>query len=312
MKPEVFVVGSVSRDVTVTVERFPRPGETVVGRSVAYGLGGKGANQAVAAALTGVPTSFLGCVGCDVTGEELVRTLREHGVGSDRVVEVAGDSGTAHITVDSRGENSISIVPAANRAVSPEMVREAADRSFDDAAVVVAQGEIPVETLEELARAVAPLEARLVLNLAPAAEVSAECLAAVDVLMVNESEAEAVMSRLTPGQGGSAAERLTGLAPGVVVTLGDKGSEVATRGAPGATRIRAFPAAHVVDTTGAGDAYAGVFAAALSRAPEGNPSEPLPLETLEACARIASREAARVVERAGASSSYAEFSLEEQ
>jgi ribokinase len=376
--PEVLVVGSVSRDVTVTVDRFPAPGETVVGHSVSYGLGGKGANQAVASALTGVPTSFLGCVGTDEAGRGLLSTLRERGVITEHTTTVSGDSGSAHITVDADGENSISIVPAANRSVTPDVVASARDRDFDGASVVVAQGEIPVGTLEELGRAVAASGVRFVLNLAPAVEVSAECLAAADVLMVNQSEAEAIMRRhglssvegrasfaegaagsgapvaagasepagasvaeavsesagdsepvgAAQSAGASVAERLTEIVRCAVVTLGDSGSVVAVRAdeTPGPAIIRRIDAARVepvVDTTGAGDAYAGVFSAALARRLRGSDGggidgggfrsgDPLPAEIVASCAAIASREAAKVVGAAGASSSYSSFSVEEQ
>ena len=376
--PEVLVVGSVSRDVTVTVDRFPAPGETVVGHSVSYGLGGKGANQAVASALTGVPTSFLGCVGTDEAGRGLLSTLRERGVITEHTTTVSGDSGSAHITVDADGENSISIVPAANRSVTPDVVASALDRDFDGASVVVAQGEIPVGTLEELGRAVAASGVRFVLNLAPAIEVSAECLAAADVLMVNQSEAEAIMRRhglssvegrasfaegaagsgapvaagasepagasvaeavsesagdsepvgAAQSAGASVAERLTEIVRCAVVTLGDSGSVVAVRAdeTPGPAIIRRIDAARVepvVDTTGAGDAYAGVFSAALARRLRGSDADgsdgggfrsgdPLPAEIVASCAAIASREAAKVVGAAGASSSYSSFSVEEQ
>lgn len=378
MTPEVLVVGSVSRDVTVTVDRFPAPGETVVGHSVSYGLGGKGANQAVASALTGVPTSFLGCVGTDEAGRGLLSTLRERGVITEHTTTVSGDSGSAHITVDADGENSISIVPAANRSVTPDVVASARDRDFDGASVVVAQGEIPVGTLEELGRAVAASGVRFVLNLAPAVEVSAECLAAADVLMVNQSEAEAIMRRhglssvegrasfaegaagsgapvaagasepagasvaeavsesagdsepvgAAQSAGASVAERLTEIVRCAVVTLGDSGSVVAVRAdeTPGPAIIRRIDAARVepvVDTTGAGDAYAGVFSAALARRLRGSDGggidgggfrsgDPLPAEIVASCAAIASREAAKVVGAAGASSSYSSFSVEEQ
>ena len=391
--PEVLVVGSVSRDVTVTVDRFPAPGETVVGHSVSYGLGGKGANQAVASALTGVPTSFLGCVGTDEAGHGLLSTLRERGVITEHTTTVSGDSGSAHITVDAEGENLISIVPAANRSVTPDVVASARDRDFDGASVVVAQGEIPVGTLEELGRAVAASGVRFVLNLAPAIEVSAECLAAADVLMVNQSEAEAIMRRhglssvegrasfaegaagsgapvaagasepagasvaeavsesagdsepvgAAQSAGASVAERLTEIVRCAVVTLGDSGSVVAVRAdeTPGPAIIRRIDAARVepvVDTTGAGDAYAGVFSAALARRLHGidadgsdggdidgggidsdgsdgggfRSGDPLPAEIVASCAAIASREAAKVVGAAGASSSYSSFSVEEQ
>ncbi len=306
------MVGSVSRDVTVTADHFPAPGETVVGDSVTYGLGGKGANQAVAAALTGAPTAFLGCVGSDETGPRLVEALRDRGVLTEPMAVVDGDTGTAHITVDSHGENTITIVPAANRGVSPERVSRASRDGFGGAAVVVAQGEIPVETIEELARGVAASPARFVLNLAPAAEVSGECLSLADVLVVNESEARAVIQRHGLPDRGSPAATLTGIVPAAVVTLGGEGSEIATRADARPTRIDATRAEKVVDTTGAGDAYVGVFAACLASFARGLDSRhDLTLDALTRCARIASREAARVVAAPGASSSYRHFSLEE-
>lgn len=306
------MVGSVSRDVTVTADRFPAPGETVIGDSVTYGLGGKGANQAVASALTGTPTAFFGCVGSDETGSRLVETLRERGVLTEGMAVVDGDSGTAHITVDSRGENTITIVPAANRSVSPDRVRRAGRENFAGAAVVVTQGEIPVETIEELARDVAASTARFVLNLAPAAEVSGECLSLADVLVVNESEARAVIRRHDLPDRGSPASTLTGVVPAAVVTLGGDGSEIATRAEPSATRLPATRAQKVVDTTGAGDAFVGVFAARLATfARDLDPQQDLTMDALTRCARVASREAARVVAAPGASSSYDTFSLEE-
>jgi ribokinase len=325
----VCVVGSVSRDVTVAVRRFPAPGETVVGSSVSYGLGGKGANQAVAAALTGTPTTFLGCVGDDSAGSSLQASLAEHGVGISRLARIPGmDSGSAHITVDAAGENSISIVPAANLSLGREMVAAAAAAGFDGARVVVAQGEIPVETIEATVRAAGRCRrARMVLNLAPAAEVSGRTLGAVDVLVVNESEAAAVLARHggaaeaggpeAAGGDGSAAARaraLTALAPAVVVTLGARGSLAAVREVEEVLEIPATPVAQVLDTTGAGDAFVGVLCAALARRldeAEDPGDEPLGREILGACARIAGREAARVVGKRGASSSYTSFNLEE-
>jgi ribokinase len=318
----VCVVGSVSRDVTVAVRRFPAPGETVVGSSVSYGLGGKGANQAVAAALTGTPTTFLGCVGDDSAGSSLQASLAEHGVGISRLARIPGmDSGSAHITVDAAGENSISIVPAANLSLGREMVAAAAAAGFDGARVVVAQGEIPVETIEATVRAAGRCRrARMVLNLAPAAEVSGRTLGAVDVLVVNESEAAAVLARHGGAEAagdGSAAARaraLTAVAPAVVVTLGARGSLAAVREVEEVLEIPATPVAQVLDTTGAGDAFVGVLCAALARRldeAEDPGDEPLGREILGACARIAGREAARVVGKRGASSSYTSFNLEE-
>lgn len=315
--PEVLVLGSVNRDITVVVEDFPQPGETVMGSSVAYGLGGKGANQAVAAALTGVPTGFLGALGQDQTGDSLAQELAERGVRTEALHRVPGAaSGTAHITVDSRGENSIAVVAGANAAVDAAFVHRATAAGLPGARVVVTQGEVPVEGIEAVAQALQGCRARWVLNLAPAVEVSAAALGAADVLVVNETEAAALVHRhglAVEGPGHAArAAALTGLAPAVIMTVGAEGSLVAVRGAD-PVAVEAVRAETVVDTTGAGDAYVGVFCAALARAlgeQEVPAEQPLEAALLQRCARVASREAAQAVTRPGASSSYTSFSVE--
>jgi ribokinase len=272
----VLVVGSVNRDVTVSTERFPAPGETVLGGSVLTGLGGKGANQAVAAARAGAATRFLATVGEDGEGRELVESLAAAGVDTTLVERAAGlATGTALVTVDATGENQIVVVPGANAATGADRVR-AASPAVRAADVVVAQGEIPVASIEEVAAASPRL---FVLNLAPFVQVSREVLGRVDVLVVNATEAGQVLGTAAPsslGEARTAVLALAGLVRNAVVTLGGDGAVLAgdavgaaaaaDPGTPG-TAARHVPVPRsvpVVDATGAGDAFVGVLAARLA------------------------------------------------
>ena len=251
--PSVLVIGSVNHDITVRVRRFPRPGETLLGSDVRYGLGGKGANQAVAAASTGVSTALLATVGNDSAGRQLLAWLVARGVDVDRVAMAALPSGTAHILVDESGENQIVVVPGANAITAGEA---------GDASVVVLQGEIPAEAIERAIRTAG--DALVVLNLAPFLQLSADVLARVDVLVVNESEAAALLGRPTPKSLEEAVEALAELvkvSPAAVITLGARGAVWSEAGS--AARVPA-EAVEVVDTTGAGDAFVGVLAATLA------------------------------------------------
>lgn len=250
---DVLVLGSVNHDITVRVRRFPRPGETLLGSGVSYGLGGKGANQAVASASTGVRTALLATVGDDSAGRQLVVWLAERGVDVGRVAVAALPSGTAHIVVDDAGENQIVVVQGANVATTGEAA---------DAAVLVLQGEIPVEAIGRAIRTAG--DALVVLNLAPFIRLSADLLTRVDVLVVNESEAAELLGRTAPESVDEALVALAELAEvsrAAVVTLGARGavwSDGQQHGHVAAT------ATEVVDTTGAGDAFVGVLAAALA------------------------------------------------
>ncbi len=253
----VLVIGSVNQDFTVRVDRFPGPGETVVGLDVAYALGGKGANQAVACARTGTSTALLATVGDDAAGRELTSELARLGVDIALVTACGLPTGTAHILVDARGENQIVVVPGANTATSPVRVADVAD-AVAGSAVVVLQAEVPVATIE---RAVATAGGIVVLNLAPVLELSPETLARVDILVVNEVEAGLLLGHgVTAGNAMAAAERLTDRCRAVVVTLGPGGAVWAGKGGGRA----GAPVVEAVDTTGAGDAFVGVLAAAIS------------------------------------------------
>jgi ribokinase len=261
----VVVIGSINMDVVVTVARMPRPGETIAGGSVHQVPGGKGANQAVAARRLGAPTALVGAVGADGFGAALLGFLGAEWIDTSLVRTEHGPSGTALITVADGGENSVIVVAGANGAVGPDRLAEAAIRPND---VVLLQDEIPAETNEAAARAAKAVGAVTILNLAPFRAPSPRLLAAVDVLVVNETE----FTELVPGPRAGAAEiseRLsgeliasTGQPVGdLVVTLGAGGALARIGGAVLAAPGRRVP---VVDTTGAGDCFCGALGASIA------------------------------------------------
>jgi ribokinase len=260
--PSVLVIGSVNEDITVRVPRFPAPGETLLGLTVTYGLGGKGANQAVAAAHAGVSTSLLATVGDDAVGRQLVGWLAERGVDTTLVCTADGfASGTAHITVDTSGENQIVVVPGANHAplqVDADVVAAAS--------IVVLQGEVPASTIERAVLAARTSGTRVLLNLAPMLALTPETLAAVDCLVVNETEAGLLLGQRLTGaldNALAAVEALTAISTTAVVTLGAQGAVWC--GSSGEAGHLPAPPVTAVDTTGAGDAFVGVMAAAVAR-----------------------------------------------
>lgn len=296
----VLVVGSVNQDVTVFAPRLPGPGETLLGDRVVYGLGGKGANQAVAVAHCGVPVRLLASVGDDASGAELRALLGGHGVDAALLRTVPGTaSGSAHITVDAAGENCIVVVPGANSATSPERVREVA-AELAASRVVVLQSEIPAETVLAVLDVVWEAPVLLVVNLAPVIPLPEAALARVDVLVVNETEAGQLLGSPAPrtvGEARTAATRLTRTFAAAVVTLGAAGAVVAERRSD-AVHIPAPVPRRVVDTTGAGDALVGVLAAGLAGG-----------AGLIAATQAAVAAATATVETVGAAPSYPAFAL---
>jgi len=258
----VVVVGSLNMDLVVRVARHPRPGETVLGHGHASHPGGKGANQAVAAARLGAHVSLAGRVGDDDHGRALVAALRRDGVDVSRVLRGERPTGVAFIQVDDRGQNSIVVSPGANGEVS---VDDVAALDLASAAVVMLQLEVPLVAVLAAARAARRAGAAVLLNLAPAQALPPERLADVTHLLVNEHEAALLLGEdagaVTADPVG-AARRLTALAPVAVVTLGAAGAAWAERG--GSEGRRPAFEAEVVDTTAAGDAFAGALAARLA------------------------------------------------
>jgi len=261
----VFVLGSVNQDFVLKVERRPNPGETVTNAELSTGSGGKGANQAAAAALLGASVTFLGRVGDDEFGEPLVRALGEKGIDASLVKRVSDKStGAAFITVTPDGENAITVAPGANRSLTPEEV-DAASGAIGGARVLVAQMEIPVETVLRAVQIAARRGARALVNLAPVLEVPRGLLEKLDPLVVNEHEAAFLLGGEVEGVDGalSTAPELLALGPrSAVVTLGEAGAVFASGGSG---RHLPAPKVDVMDTTGAGDAFVGALAARLAR-----------------------------------------------
>jgi ribokinase len=253
--PQIVIVGSANMDLVGLAERLPLPGETVLGDDFLMGPGGKGANQAIAAARAGGETTFLGAIGSDAFGVTLKARLTSAGVGTDHVRVTYGSSGVAVIMVDRAGENSILVSPGANNSFVDLTEAERAVVAAAD--VLVCQQEIPASTITVAARAAQAAGTRVILNAAPARELAPELLAAVDLLVVNELEAQAIT-----GPGGPDMAALLEVVPRVVLTLSGEGSWYADRDGR-SDRIPAY-SVEVADTTAAGDAFTGALAVAWS------------------------------------------------
>ncbi|GAA4701854.1 ribokinase [Promicromonospora umidemergens] len=266
----VVVVGSANVDLVVDVPRHPAGGETILGGDLRRSPGGKGANQAVGAARAGgAGTTFVGALGQDESAELLLASLVGAGVRTDIVERVGSPTGTALITVSPDGENAIVVAPGANSHVH---IGGAQKDRIIAADVVLAQLEIPLDAVVAAARARRD-GALFVLNAAPSRELPDELWQQLDVLVVNEHEAADLVAGLPSAADDSGtadaatpealAAALLRRVRAVVVTLGGQGSLVARRGVPTMHVLAAQVTA--VDTTGAGDTYCGVLAAALAR-----------------------------------------------
>ncbi len=262
--PRVAVVGSVNIDLVVNVDEHVRPGETILATGYAETIGGKGFNQAVAAARD-AESHLVGAVGNDPFGDRALEQASGRGVVVTAMSRTDTPTGRAFIDVNRRGENSIVVAPLANHTLTPERVTETLDRIRP--AAVLTQLEIPIESVLAAARWCAANDGRFLLNPSPVAEVPVECLRAADPLIVNEVEAADMLAQLDPGHrvatsdSAAVAKALAGFVPSVVVTLGERGSVFASPS--GAGHVPVAPVA-VVDTTGAGDEFAGTLMAALA------------------------------------------------
>ncbi len=290
MKPGVGVLGSIHMDYVVTLDRMPRLGETVIGRGFKMTPGGKGANQAVAAARLGADVYMIGMVGNDVIGDELIKNFERNRVNVDYVKRAETHSGVALIFVDSEGNNVIAVAPGADYHLSKEDVDEALEDLRDRIGVLLLQLEIPVEVVEYAIRRFSEEGIRIILNPAPYHELSREALSRVSVATPNEIELELMSGvRIASDEDLMRAGRkaIEDLGIGnLVVTLGERGAMII---AP--DRHELIPAFKVkpVDTTGAGDAFNGALAVALVRG-----------EALESAARYANAVAALSTLKLGA------------
>jgi ribokinase len=288
-KPRIVVVGSVNTDMIVRMARLPRPGETVIGGTVGLAAGGKGANQAVAAARAGAEVALVARIGDDDFGRRSLAGFARDGLDTRFVaVDRKAASGVAFIVVDRRGQNSIAVASGANARLSPSDVR-AARTAIAAADLLLLQLEIPLPSVRAATEIAAAANVRVILNPAPARKFDHALLRRISVLTPNEQEAEelAGIAVRTDGSVVRAARILLEKGPAaVVITLGSRGAHYddGTEGGfvPG-FRVKA------ADTTAAGDVFSGALAAALA---EGRP--------LGEAARFANAAAAVSVTRPGA------------
>lgn len=252
----VLVVGSINMDLVSYSERIPTVGETVLGQRFLTIPGGKGANQAVAAARLGAQVTMLGAAGTDSHGEQLLTHLQQTGIDISQIKKVATSTGVALINVDSKGNNQIVVVPGANFAITPADL-EAREQVFAEANVVVLQLEIPLDTIGKAIELAAKYHKPIILNPAPAQPLPEEWLAKVDYLIPNEHEALLL--------GGSPEDNYLALRAKVkqnlLVTKGEQGVFYAVGEAT--ADIPAFKV-KAVDTTAAGDAFIGGLSVALA------------------------------------------------
>lgn len=286
---DVLVVGSINQDFLLKVEHRPQPGETVTGAELSQHNGGKGANQAAAAALLGASVAMLGRVGDDDLGGPLVEALGEKGIDTSLIETVDGEStGAAFITLTPDGENAITVAPGANRRVRPEDV-DAVSEAIGRAKVLVAQMEVSPETVGRAVEVADRVGTRALVNLAPPMELPAETLEKLDPIVVNEHEAAFLLGDKVEGVDGaiSAAPELLKLGPrSVVLTLGGDGVVYAQADV---VEHVSSPEVEVVDTTGAGDAFVGALAVKLAED-----------ESLKEAVSFAARAGAAAVTREGA------------
>jgi len=294
MGKQIVVVGSINLDLVAATERIPIAGETVAGLTFRTFPGGKGANQAVAAARLGGSVSMLGKLGADAFGEQLRDSLGESNVDTDAVEVVPGSSGLALIVTDAAGQNAITVVAGANAQLSPADLDDHIDL-IRVAGILLTQLEIPLETVEYLAGIAAEERVPLMLDPAPARRLPSSLLRQIDWLTPNETEA-CILTGLPPGElnresmENAANILLDSGCRNVILKLGERGCYVAL--SDGTRQLLPAHTVRAVDTTAAGDAFNGAFAVGLMRGKE-------PLE----CASWASAVAAISVARHGAQTS---------
>jgi ribokinase len=259
-EPRIVVVGSANTDMVVKTERIPGPGETVIGGEFVMAAGGKGANQAVAAARLGARVTFVACLGQDVFGDQALAGYRKEGIDTSWIVrDPEAASGVALIFVDARGENSIAVASGANARLAVADV-ERAEQAIQNAAVLLVQLEVPLDVVRRAIEIAHQAGVQVILNPAPACEIDPSLLALVSIATPNEHEIRVVVGQ--PDREKAIQQLLVAGTETVLVTLGARGVLWVDR--EGTRMVSAFPV-EAVDTTAAGDAFNGGLAYALGR-----------------------------------------------
>lgn len=265
MRPRIVVLGSLNMDLVIRSPRIPAPGETIIGDEFLTIPGGKGANQAVAAARLGAQVSMIGRLGKDAFAEQLLENLADSNVNADHILkDEESATGVALIVVDEAGENSIVVASGANMRLTADMVQEAGE-AIASADVLVTQLEVPLPAVLRAAQIASQNGVRVVLNPAPARELPPELFDLVDVLVPNETEIAILSGRVAATLSEleqTAAELLSRGVGSVVITLGKRGALLASQDQK-AEHFEAFPI-DPVDTTAAGDAFVAGLAVHLA------------------------------------------------
>jgi ribokinase len=288
----ILIVGSSNTDMVIKTQNFPAPGETILGGRFLMNAGGKGANQAVAAARLGGLVTFVGKIGDDIFGKQAVQHLEDEGINVDFVaVDPENPSGVALITVDRKGENSIVVAPGSNGTLSAADF-DKAQAMLGESEFVLMQLEIPIPTVEHIAQLAALQQKKVVLNPAPAAKLSDDLLKDLYIITPNETEAELLTGiKVTDEQ--SALKAATFLHDKgiemVIITMGSAGAFLLSNGQH---EMISAPTVEAIDTTAAGDTFNGALVVALS---EG--------KTIQQSIAFANKAAAISVTRIGAQSS---------
>lgn len=262
-KKAVVVVGSLNMDLVASALRLPQKGETIFGESFATFPGGKGANQAVAAGKLDACVSMVGCIGCDSFADNLLASLRSNQVHADFVRQVDGSTGTALITVDKEGSNTIVVVSGANAECNSTDVDRALEH-FADPGILLLQNEIPRETVEYSIQAAKAKGWIVIFNPAPARQIDSSLLPLVDIIIPNETEIALLTHSSVNTQeevAGAAQKLLDSGVKNVIVTMGDKGAICCNES--GYQLVKPYRVS-AVDTTAAGDAYTGALATGLA------------------------------------------------
>ncbi|HEY3369267.1 MAG TPA: ribokinase [Prolixibacteraceae bacterium] len=289
---KILIVGSSNTDMVIKTLNFPAPGETILGGRFLMNAGGKGANQAVAAARLGGLVTFIGKIGDDIFGKQAVQQLKDEGINVDFVsIDPENPSGVALITVDRRGENSIVVAPGSNGTLSAADFDKAIDL-LAESEFVLMQLEIPIPTVEHIAQLASLAHKKVILNPAPGAKLSDELLNKLYLITPNETEAE-LLTGIKVTDEPSALRAATFLhEKGVEIVIITMGSAGAFLLANGKHEMISAPRVEAIDTTAAGDTFNGALVVALS---EG--------QTIQEAIAFANEAAAISVTRIGAQSS---------